>query len=287
GIDVSLTFAPLTGTDGHPIGVRKSYLEQGFYGDLFKNLKEIEGHGYVIVDNEKDLSEKWAEILSAKPDFIKVMLLYSEEYEKRKDDPAYFGRKGLDPKLLPEIVRKAHLQGLRVSVHVTTATDFHHAVLSGADEIAHVPGGHDGSKISPDDARTAAKRGITVVTTAGLVRRRSKAADYDKLFEAVKFNLKTLRDAKVRLAIGSDEYGDSSLGEATFLAGLGVYSNLEILKMWAEVSTETTFPQRKVAKLKDGYEASFLVLNGNPIENFENFQKIEMRVKQGHILKVN
>lgn len=33
----------------------------------------------------------------------------------------------------------------------------------------------------------------------------------------------------------------------------------------------------------EGYEASFLALNGHPIEEFENVTKIEMRVKQGNI----
>jgi predicted amidohydrolase YtcJ len=67
---------------------------------------------------------KWPEIKAGKPDFIKTYLIYSEEYAKRKDDKAYDGWKGLDPALLPEIVRKAHRDGLRVSTHVETATIF-------------------------------------------------------------------------------------------------------------------------------------------------------------------
>lgn len=285
GLDVSLAHAPITGADGHPIEIRKRFLEQGFFDNLFRNLKEIETHGYFIVDTEKDLSEKWESVLSFKPDFIKVILSYSEEYEKRKDDPSYFGRKGLNPKLLPDLIKRAHRKGLRVSVHVNTSTDFHHAVMSGADEIAHLPGISDESKISLEDARTAAKKGIVVVTTAGLVRKRNKEPNYDKLFEAIKYNLKILKDAGVKLAVGSDEYNDTSLGEVTFLAETGVFSNLELLKMWSETSAQTIFPKRRIGKFKDGYEASFLVLGGNPVENLENIQKIEMRVKQGQILK--
>jgi imidazolonepropionase-like amidohydrolase len=55
--------------------------------------------------------------------------------------------------------------------------------------------------------------------------------------------------------------------------------------MWSENSAETIFQKRKVGKLKNGYEASFLVLGGNPIDDLGNIQKIEMRVKEGHILR--
>ncbi|HXD30938.1 MAG TPA: hypothetical protein VN643_07475 [Pyrinomonadaceae bacterium] len=41
---------------------------------------------------------------------------------------------------------------------------------------------------------------------------------------------------------------------------------------------------RKIGHLKDGYEASFLVLSGNPLEDFQNIQKIERRFKQGDFL---
>ena len=33
GLDVSMAHAPLTGTDGHPIGIRKWYLEQGYFAE--------------------------------------------------------------------------------------------------------------------------------------------------------------------------------------------------------------------------------------------------------------
>jgi hypothetical protein len=36
--------------------------------------------------------------------------------------------------------------------------------------------------------------------------------------------------------------------------------------------------------LKDGYEASFLGLSGDPIKDFTNVQRIEMKVKQGVVI---
>lgn len=48
----------------------------------------------------------------------------------------------------------------------------------------------------------------------------------------------------------------------------------------------TIFPKRRVGYLKEGYEASFLVLNADPLQDFAAVQKIEMRVKQGEILSL-
>jgi hypothetical protein len=76
--------------------------------------------------------------LAGHPDFVKTHLQYSEEYRQRKNDPAYFDWKGLDPELLPHIVRRAHRSKLRVSTHIETAADFHNALLAGVDEVTQV-----------------------------------------------------------------------------------------------------------------------------------------------------
>ena len=43
----------------------------------------------------------------------------------------------------------------------------------------------------------------------------------------------------------------------------------------------TIFPERNIGRLADGYEANFLVLAVDPIENWKNTERIELRVKQG------
>ena len=75
------------------------------------------------------------------------------------------------------------------------------------------------------------------------------------------------------------------LEEFEFLHGLNLFSNLELLKMWCENSALTTFPNRKVGYLKEGYEASFLVLDKNPLHEIEEINKsIVLKVKHGMIL---
>lgn len=285
GIDISMAHSPLTATDGHPIGVRKKYLERGHFDGLFSTIEEIESHGYFIIDDIKDLESKWDQILSFTPDFIKLNLLYSEEYEQRKDDTSYFAKKGLNPALIPKIVAKAHRNNLRVSVHVATAHDFHVAVEAGVDEVAHLPEIHNGKPISQEDAIMAKEKGILVVTTASLVKKDKEAPNYSDLVENVRSNLQLLKKEGVKLAIGSDTYNDNSVGEFQFLYDLNIFSNLELLKMWCEHASTTTLPNRKIGYLKEGYEANFLVLDVNPIEDIRLVNEaIVLKVKQGIML---
>lgn len=285
GIDVSLAHAPLTGTGGHPIALRKRFLGYGHFEGLFNTIEEIESHGYFIMDNADDLNRKWDQVLASKPDFIKINLLYSEEYVKRKNDTVYFGRKGLDPNLVPAIAAKAHDNNLRVSAHVATAHDFHVAITAGVDEIAHLPEIHNGKLISKADAKLAKEKGVILVTTASLVTKNKKKPKYPQLLNNVRSNLKILKEAGVTIAIGSDMYNDSSVGEFQLLQSLNLFSNLELLKMWCENSATTTLPHRKIALLKEGYEANFLVLDKNPLEDISEINKtITLKVKQGTIL---
>lgn len=284
-VDVIFANAGLTATGGHPVRLYDTIMikvkKPGANG-TFDNL------AYYTIDNQEDLERKWPLIAAGHPDFIKTHLLYSEEFAKRRDDAAYYGNKGLDPKLLPLIVAKAHAGGLRVACHIETAEDFRNALAASVDEIAHLPGYYldpahpDWFPITRQDAELAARKGVDVVTTTYVATAEIKQPDeLDKARAVQIHNLRVLHDAGVRLAIGPDVYGVTALAEAMNLYALKVFDNLTLLKMWAETTPEVIFPERKIGHLGEGYEASLLVLNGNPLENFLNVRNIRMRFKQG------
>jgi hypothetical protein len=293
-VDVVFANGGLTASGGHPLGVVKRNLDRG------ANPKDwAEGGFYIIIDNLADLDRKWERVLDGKPDFIKTYLQYSEEYEKRKEDDAYFDWRGLNPILLPEIVRRAHRAGLRISTHVETATDFHNALVAGVDEINHTPGFRPEKgdwkkadfsrfKISETDARLAARNRVVVVTTLitaiDHALQKKVGEPFKELRDLLVHNLRLLKKHGVKIAIGSDSYRQTSLAEALNLQKLEAFDNRALLKMWCEDTAASIFPNRKIGQLKEGYEASFLVLSGDPIQDFTNVQKIEMRVKQGEIL---
>jgi imidazolonepropionase-like amidohydrolase len=298
-IDVVFANGGLTATGGHPLGVVRRNLERGGMTQA-----DAEGAFYFTIDNPMDLARKWAAIEAGRPDFIKTYLQYSEEYAKRKNDDSYIDWRALDPALLPAIVRRAHRAGLRVSTHVETATDVHNALVAGVDEINHMPGFRpekgdwakyqDSSryKISETDARLAARKHVVVVTTLvsaidrALEKKEGEAGVSDAVRELLVHNLQTLRKHNVRVAIGSDSYRQTSQVEALNLHRLKVFDNLTLLKMWCETTAWTIFPKRKIGHLREGYEASFLVLSADPLQDFTNVRKIDMRVKQGEILSL-
>jgi imidazolonepropionase-like amidohydrolase len=41
------------------------------------------------------------------------------------------------------------------------------------------------------------------------------------------------------------------------------------------------FPQRRIGLLREGYEASFLAFEGNPLDDWRNIRRIRPRFKQG------
>ena len=288
-VDVIFAFAPITGPGGHPMRIRELFFDRGYYEGVFESKDEIAGIGYTEVGTREELMQKWPGLIDQGPDFVKFMLNHSEEYALRKDDPEFFGFKGIDPDLVPDLVELSHAAGLTITAHVDTAADFHYAVAAGVDEIAHLPGNDELEVIRSKDAELAAAKDVVVVTTVSLSGK--VRDDYPKFYEELMAqharNLQRLKEAGVRIVVGSDmPFRDTSVGEAAILHGLGVFSNRELLKMWCETTPRAIFPDREIGRLSEGYEASFLVLEGNPIDDFDQIRGIRMRVKQGQRLEL-
>jgi hypothetical protein len=299
-IDVVFSNGGLTGPGGHPVDLVRRNVARG-------NWKPEMGEGdfYHVIATRADLDAKWPAIVAAEPDFIKTYLLFSEDYARRLRDTTTFGWRGLDPALLPEIVRRAHRADTRVSTHVETASDFRTAVAAGVDEINHLPGFRpEGNRIAGyenlarheltrADAEAARARGVTVVTTvsevlelldAAIRKGGADAATAQRARAMIVQNLRLLRDAGVNVVVGSDRYRDTSVPEALGLRATGVYDDATLLRMWSMATPRAIFPGRKVGVLDGGHEASLLVLAGNPLTEFANVGRITLRMKEGFLL---
>jgi len=292
-IDVIFANGLLTASGGHPMGLYRRNLARG-------GMTEADGDGafFWIIDSLPDLERKWPRLLAQHPDFIKVVLVHSEEYARRRNDSTFFNWRGLDPALVPAVVQRAHAAGLRVGAHVDTRGDFHNALIGGVDEILHIPGFRGDERtqlpdtapyeIAEADAKLAAARGVVVVTTEGGVLGldpRGPDSTRRRQFDALATrNLRVLRAAGVRLALGSDTYRDDSVLEAEYLATLGVFTPLQLLRLWSEATPRAIYPRRRVGCLEDGCEASFLALAGDPSADFANTKRITLRMKDGRLL---
>ena len=300
-VDVAYSHGALTSSFGHGVEVYEGlalFRRPGAINpEEVKKLREShvrENDAYYVIDSADDLERKWPTILKGRPDFIKVYLLTSEEYESRRKRTDTIGDRGIDPKLLPSIVKKARAASLRVSAHVDTVTDYRIALGAGVDQMAHLPGYYIGPddnpltyKLSDTDARQTAKtRTWVIVAPVAYEMFNPKSSSYDRATasrtdEVRVHNLKLLLAHKAPLAFGSDRYGNTPVDDVLYLHKLGVFSSLELLKIWSESTPRMIFPHRKIGRLANGYEASFLVLAGNPLENFNHIRNIRMRFKQG------
>lgn len=295
-IDVVFSNGGLTGPGGHPVDLARRNIARGAW-------KPADGDGgfYVTIASAADLAAKWPAIIAAEPDFIKTYLLFSEEYPQRLADSTTIGWRGLDPALLPLIVQRAHAANRRVSTHVETAADFRAALAAGVDEINHLPGfrpegnalsGYaklDRYRITAADAREARRRNVVVVTTVSEVlelagRPGADSAIGQRARSMIVDNLRLLRDAGVNVVIGSDRYRATSAAEVAGLRATGVFTDTALLRMWSMSTPRAIFPGRKIGTLDAGHEASFLVLAGNPLADFENLTRIRLRFKQGVLL---
>jgi hypothetical protein len=317
-IDVVFSHGGLTATGGHPAPLYEDVLAAGRYEKIVGPVERgwFRNRAYFFIDNEADLVRTWDNILADKPDFLKTFLAHSEEFGRLKGSGRAQRHTGLDPGLLPSIVIRAHAAGLRVSTHVETAEDFRAAVGAGVDEIAHLPGWWVPGEMDPvavrltdaDAAHAAVARVVVVTTTVagrhmpghaghtsheqnhGVVSSHAHSAEHDgvdrpAVREVQRHNLRLLHQHGVTLAVGSD-HADTSLAEVKNLHSLEVFDNLTLLKLWCESTAAAIFPHRKIGRLEEGYEASFLVVAGNPIDDFNNVQRIHLRVKQGHMLRL-
>jgi imidazolonepropionase-like amidohydrolase len=283
-VDAVLAMGGITAPGGHP---EKLYVDiLGKY--VYPNMKpsDFVGDAFHYVTQASDIDPVLDRLVAQHAQFVKIFLLFSEEFYLRKNDPAYRGMRGLDPKLVPAIVRAAHKRRLRVAAHIETAADFRVIVAAGVDEAAHMPGYFAQSgpisayEITDTDARTAAKAQIVVVATASYAMH----GDNSRLpmVQAMqRANLQKLQAAGVPLLIGTDGKADAAISEARYLVDLGVFTPKRALQSLAFDTPRYILPSRNVGAFKLGYEASFIALSGDPTVDFNAITHIGLRVKRG------
>ena len=288
-VDARFSMGGLTAEGGHPIrlyGMLSRFIGKEQPGEAF------EGDAFHTIRTAADIEPALDRLQAQGADFIKTYLLHSEFYEVRKADKAHYGLRGLDPKLYPLIIRAAHRRGLKVSVHIETAADFRLAVASGVDEINHLPGyswetGETASaySLTATDAREAARRGVVVVTTTVITENLNLPRARKAPIKAVQVaNLRLLKAAGVRLAIGSDNYMQTSRSEVDNLAAMKVFDTPTLLRLWIETPKVSVFPGRRLSCLTVGCEADFLVLAADPNKDLAATKAITAAWKDGRPL---
>ncbi|MEM8816917.1 MAG: hypothetical protein AAGE85_13910 [Pseudomonadota bacterium] len=295
-VDVVFSMGGVTSPGGHPVPLFVNTLSDTLYdGATYDDFKRQAFHE---VENESEVRAAVERISSHGADFVKVTLIYSEDYRA----PGYDGQplRGLHPDLLPAVVRESHARGLTVTLHVNSAADFRAGVAAGVDEIAHLPGiawppdrTAGDHRLSAEDAARARDAGIAVVTTTYVIEVvfRNQPEKLATFRAMQKSNLATLRAAGVEIRIGSDTYdregtgvgANPTLGEIRSLVSIGAFDPTTALSLWIATG-RSIFPERRIACFDPGCEASFLVFAKNPRTDIDKLATLSAGVKQGFVV---
>jgi imidazolonepropionase-like amidohydrolase len=284
-VEAVLSMGAVTAPGGHPEGLYQDVLRKYVYPD--KRAEDFVGDAFHYVAKPADIDPVLDRLVAQHAQFVKIILMFSEEFAQRRDDPAFREHKGLDPALVPLIVRAAHERSLRVAAHIETAADFRVIVAAGVDEAAHMPGYYGGVgpvaqyEITQADAQAAARARIQVVATASYALNNDDKAQLPEVRAMQKANLMKLKRAHVPILIGTDGPPDGAIGEARYLIDLGVFTPKEALVSLSQTTPRYIFPGRRIGALAPGDEASFLVLKADPTADFGAVKVISRRVKQG------
>jgi len=291
-VDVAFSNGLFTAPGGHPTALVRRNIARGGMSDV--DLRS----GFLLAASSRDDVDRlwWRVVRPHRPDFVKLVLVYSEDREAGVPTPADSDRYGLDPALVPYIVRKAHGDRLRVSAHVESARDFEIAVNAGVDIIAHFPGfwpdpvrlGARGPAIYGISDAAASKAGshVTVVTTLGEALRTLDSEERyatfrDPMLRVYRENLARLSSHGVRLAIGSDQFRSTSVPEALDIQKAGLLSPAALLRALTIDTPATIFPRRVPFGLAEGAPADFLVFATDPLADFTAITRISRRIKGG------
>ncbi len=120
---------------------------------------------------------------------------------------------------------------------------------------------------------------VTTLSTA------SEADSRTEVFRAIhSHNLKLLAETGATLAIGSDRPRGSVVDEALHLRTLGALSDAGLFRLLAVQTPRSIFPDRRIGHLREGWEASFLVLAGDPTRDLSHIRDVRLKVKRGLVI---
>ncbi|NAY90525.1 hypothetical protein GTQ34_01225 [Muricauda sp. JGD-17] len=296
-IDVKFAQQGLTSTLGHPFMAYEPFSMGLTFDNWESNMDKIlqsrieENNSYIFIDSISQIDEKLNIFYNSNPDVAKIYLLDVENY-KVNSNTGTAGLHGLSKPVARLVAEKLKKKGFTVYAHIETASDFEFAAEIGVDCVAHMPGyGFEGLpenelKYYVDDQsmQKAASKGMRVIPTTAISISRRTIKDSLAKTAFTKSFLTRFKNAGGNIIVGSDMFNMTLTPEIDALHALDIFSNEELLKILTMDTPQYVFPERKIGKLEAGYEASFLVLENNPLRDFSAIKDIVFAAKQGIVL---
>ncbi len=181
------------------------------------------------------------------------------------------------------LVDEAHRQGIRVAAHAQTLSGTWLAVTAGVDSIEH------GFAISPELAGEMAARGTALVPTLLVSREAAERGWYVKepVRAAHDRSFGNCLAAGVRIVLGTDVGGFEWTGvsqatEFALMTRLGM-SPADALRAGTIVAAELLGLAGAAGVIEPGAAADIVAVAGNPLQDIECLQRVELVIQHGQI----
>ncbi len=304
-IDATFAHGGITSTGGHPHSLYESQALNYSWRAMLDPTKKEEilsstikkDDAYYLIDSVSNISENWEKIMSNNPDFLKLYLSNIADRDKKIENKN-IGTYGLSEDVLEKIAELAQENSIRLIAHVETVSDFEIALRHNIKYFAHMPGYGGGIgdteleelEIPDSLLQKASKNKIVITPTVSFAKYYANKWDGSKMsldtlllkkkYEFLRKQLIRFKEANITITLGADQGFTTLSEEINDIKQINAFSNLELLNILTR-TPKTIFPNRKIGELKNGYEATFLVLNDNPLDNMDNIDDIVLRVKNG------
>src|SRR5579864_1835921 len=191
------------------------------------------------------------------------------------------------------IVEEAHKQKLKVAAHATTPEGIKNAVTAGVDSIEH------GHHINREDLELMKAKGTFLVPTMGIIdalielhKNDANAAEarpwIDALLHDMQQEIEIAKSLGVKIATGYDASNPDGQGRnAAELAALvkrGMTS-LEAIQAATLNAAELLGWQDKVGALEANHYADIIAVEGDPLHDVTELQRVKFVMKGGKIVK--
>jgi imidazolonepropionase-like amidohydrolase len=265
-----------------------------------------EGHGCcaggTVVNDYEDGVKKLDALFKMKPDLLKFTR------ERRGMGPVGRNIPLLEQDLMNKLVAYAHENDIRTTVHVSELALARESIEAGADAFAHTVYLDEANK---DFADIVADRGIILSTTMTRIeadtsflddplfvatipedaRREIRASErfngspytgwLSSLRPAIMKNIKTLHDAGVILAMGTDRsLGPFPHQELRVIVESGI-SPIEAIRMGTLNAAAYIGVANEIGSIEEGKLADMLLLNADPTVDISNTMEIHSVYKGG------
>lgn len=284
--DMVFTNGTLTSRGGYPVFEQEARSAKVYKPeDLQKRREELLaartmlGKAYWVFDTPADISASWKKIQDQNPGAVLVQLRQS----------GTSGSRGLTPEMAKSIAREAKKSKLRVFYQIETLEDLRLALTLKPGGIIGLPGASwkgagssEAFRLSDADIATLAKRQVPVVPQFAQIQGLD-GVDMEsvKAFQAE--TLKRLMEKGVQVCMGSGDPQRTIRNELNYWFQLGGLDSGKTLKILCENTPKAVFPNRKLGRIAEGFEANLVVLNDNPLSNILKVRASSFKMKNGRL----